>query len=89
MTEHEMTAEIQRLTLENAKLKAKKDQKSINGLTFRVSQKGAVSVYGLGRWPMTLYDEQWTKLLAEAPALVDYLTAERTKGTLSHKPAAE
>jgi hypothetical protein len=36
------------------------------GLTLRVSEKGGVSVYGLGRFPVTLYKEQWLKLLGMA-----------------------
>ena len=55
-----MEAEIARLKAENERL-----QRRI-GLSVRKSEKGAVSVYGLGRWPFTLYKEQWLKLLAIA-----------------------
>jgi len=44
-------------------------------LRFQVSVKGAVSVYGLGRFPVTLYREQWERLLAVAPELSAYLVA--------------
>lgn len=54
-----MKAEIERLRAENAALK-KPTQK---GLSMRISEKGGVSVYGLGRFPVTLYKEQWLKLL--------------------------
>ncbi|HME71035.1 MAG TPA: hypothetical protein VKM54_14365 [Myxococcota bacterium] len=51
--------ELDRLRAENEALKAR----SRRGLTLKVSEKGGVSVYGLGRFPVTLYKEQWTKLL--------------------------
>ena len=58
-TEEELQAEIQRLRAENENLK-----KPTRGqLSLRVSEKGALSVYGLGRFPVTLYREQWEKLL--------------------------
>ncbi len=55
----EVMAELERLRSENAALK----QTSSRGLSLKVSEKGALSVYGLGRFPVTLYKEQWTKLL--------------------------
>jgi hypothetical protein len=59
-TEEELKAEIERLRAENETLK-----KPVRGqLSLRVSEKGALSVYGLGRFPVTLYREQWEKLLA-------------------------
>lgn len=58
MTE-DMVKEFERLKAENAALKAR----SAKGLSLKVSEKGAVSVYGLGRFPVTLYKEQWGKLL--------------------------
>ena len=54
-------AELERLRAENARLKQQGGR--AGGLTFKVSEKGAVSVYGLGRFPVTLYQEQWLKLL--------------------------
>lgn len=60
-TEEEMKAEIERLRAENESLKRPRGQTSL-----RVSEKGALSVYGLGRFPVTLYREQWEKLLAMA-----------------------
>ena len=48
------------LKLENEKLKSQRGR----SVSLRVSEKGGVSVYGLGRFPVTLYKEQWTKLLA-------------------------
>ena len=63
MSEQEdLRAELERLKQENAALKAR--PKGVTSL--RVSEKGGVSVYGLGRFPVTLYKEQWLKLLAMA-----------------------
>jgi hypothetical protein len=55
----ELQAELERLKAENAALKARRDQR----VSMKVSEKGGVSVYGLGRFPVTLYQEQWQKLL--------------------------
>jgi hypothetical protein len=54
-----LQAEVERLKAENAALKAR----SGRGVSLKVSEKGGVSVYGLGRFPVTLYKEQWAKLL--------------------------
>ena len=48
-------------------------------ISFKVSEKGAVSVYGLGRFPVTLYLEQWTKLLSNADDLKAFIEANRSK----------
>jgi len=59
-SEEDLKAEIERLRAENEKLKkpAARGQMSL-----KVSEKGGLSVYGLGRFPVTLYREQWEKLL--------------------------
>ncbi len=59
MTPEQMKKELERLHAENETLK----RRSEKGLSLKVSQKGGVSVYGLGRFPVTLYKEQWEKLL--------------------------
>ena len=59
MSEQDLQAEVERLKAENQALKAKTSRAT----SIRVSEKGAVSVYGLGRFPVTLYKEQWLKLL--------------------------
>lgn len=59
MNEAEMKAELERLKAENEALKARTSR----GVSLKVSEKGGVSVYGLGRFPVTLYKEQWLKLL--------------------------
>ncbi len=55
-------------------------------LEFRVSEKGAVSVYGLGRFPVTLYYEQWSRLLDHADSLRAFIEKNKTK--LKLKPRA-
>jgi len=59
MADEDLQSEIERLRAENEVLK----RSSSKGLSLRVSEKGAVSVYGLGRFPVTLYKEQWLRLL--------------------------
>ncbi len=59
-TEEELRSEIERLRAENELLKKPPGR---GQLSLRVSEKGALSVYGLGRFPVTLYREQWEKLL--------------------------
>jgi hypothetical protein len=51
--------ELEKLRAENAALK----KTGAKGLSMKVSEKGALSVYGLGRFPVTLYKEQWKRLL--------------------------
>ena len=58
----DMKAEIERLRAENETLKNKKSNSGT--LSMKVSEKGALSIYGMGRFPVTLYKEQWLKLLA-------------------------
>lgn len=59
MGDEDVKAELERLRAENERLK----KQQTRGVTLKVSEKGGVSVYGLGRFPVTLYKEQWTKLL--------------------------
>jgi hypothetical protein len=54
-------------------------QKRSGGLQFRVSKKGGASVYGLGRFPVTLYYEQWVRLLSVARELGDFLEKNKAK----------
>ena len=58
-SEEELKAELEKLKAENAALKSR----GAKGVSMKVSEKGGLSVYGLGRFPVTLYKEQWTKLL--------------------------
>ena len=63
-----MQAELERLRAENEKLKRPRGQMSL-----KVSEKGALSVYGLGRFPVTLYREQWEKLLGMADEIREFI----------------
>ncbi len=69
MSESEMQAELERLRAENVRLKGKEK----GSLTLKVSEKGAVSVYGMGRFPVTLYKEQWLRLLAAAQEIETFI----------------
>jgi hypothetical protein len=59
MSDETLRAELERLRAENEALKAR----TTRGVSLKVSEKGGLSVYGLGRFPVTLYKEQWVKLL--------------------------
>ena len=67
-TEHDMLAELERLRAENERLKRPRGQTSL-----KVSEKGALSVYGLGRFPVTLYREQWEKLLGMSDEIRQFI----------------
>jgi len=68
-SEEELRAELERLRAENAALK----KPSRGQMSLRVSEKGALSVYGLGRFPVTLYREQWEKLLGLADEIRQFI----------------
>ena len=70
-----------KLAAAEEKLKGRKK----GSIDFRVSEKGGVSVYGLGRFPVTLYYEQWIRLLENAEALQQFL--EENKASLKLKSA--
>lgn len=59
MSDDDLRAELERLRQENESLK----NRATSRVSLKVSEKGGVSVYGLGRFPVTLYKEQWVKLL--------------------------
>jgi hypothetical protein len=59
MSDEDLKAELERLRTENEQLK----NRTARAVSLKVSEKGGVSVYGLGRFPVTLYKEQWTRLL--------------------------
>ena len=69
MEEQDLKAELERLRAENEALKAKVTRAT----SIKVSEKGAVSVYGLGRFPVTLYKEQWLKLLGMADDIKKFI----------------
>jgi hypothetical protein len=80
MSEESLRAELERLRNENAALK----KGAAAGITMKVSEKGAVSIYGMGRFPVTLYKEQWLKLLDMSDDIRKFIAANdgklKTKG---------
>ena len=75
MSEQDLKAELERLKAENEALKAK----TTRATSIRVSEKGGVSVYGLGRFPVTLYKEQWLKLLDMAEEIKSFIAENEGK----------
>ncbi|MDE3198417.1 MAG: hypothetical protein KGN84_18860 [Acidobacteriota bacterium] len=75
MSEQDLQAELERLRAENATLK----QRRSGSTSMKVSEKGAVSVYGLGRFPVTLYQEQWAKLISMAPDIAAFIEENKDK----------
>jgi hypothetical protein len=63
MTEETPEQKLARLEAENRALREQVEQRKSGQLRLKVSEKGALSVYGLGRFPVTLYKEQWLRLL--------------------------
>jgi hypothetical protein len=53
-------------------------------LEFKVSEKGGMSVYGLGRFPVTLYYEQWVRLLDQADQIREFLEANKAGMKMKH-----
>ena len=80
MSDNDMKAELERLRSENAALK----KGASDGIRMKVSEKGGVSIYGLGRFPVTLYKEQWAKLLHMADEIRAFLKDNDSK--LKTKP---
>lgn len=87
-----MANELAALRAENETLKRKASETKVseNNLTFKVSEKGGVSVYGLGRFPITLYLSQWERLTKAMPQLVEFIGANlpllKTKEQDKDKP---
>lgn len=69
MSDEDLRAELERLRAENEKLKSR----GVRGLSLKVSEKGAVSLYGVGRFPVTLYKEQWRKILGMAAEIEEFI----------------
>ena len=69
MSEEDLKAELERLRKENASLK----KSAGSSIRMKVSEKGAVSIYGMGRFPVTLYKEQWLKLLDMAAEIRSFI----------------
>ncbi len=77
----ELKARVQQLEQQSTRQRSKE-------LEFRVSEKGGVSVYGLGRFPVTLYYEQWMRLLDVSESLRQFLTENKSRLKLKN-PEAE
>jgi hypothetical protein len=71
MSDEELKSELERLRNENAALK----KGAPSGVRMKVSEKGAVSIYGMGRFPVTLYKEQWLKLLDMSDDIRAFISA--------------
>ena len=70
MAEEDLKTELERLRAENEALKT---QRRGSPTSMKVSEKGALSIYGMGRFPVTLYKEQWTKLLGIAEEIKTFI----------------
>ena len=79
MPDEDLKAELERLRNENAALK----KGAARGISMKVSEKGALSLYGMGRFPVTLYKEQWLKLLDVADDIRTFIAAH--EGQLKSK----
>jgi hypothetical protein len=71
MSDDDLKSELERLRRENAALK----KGAGSGVRLKVSEKGGVSVYGMGRFPVTLYKEQWLRLLDIADDIRAFIAA--------------
>jgi hypothetical protein len=75
MSDEELKSELERLRNENAALK----RGASTGVRMKVSEKGAISIYGMGRFPGTLYKEQWLKLLDMSDEIRAFIAANAAK----------
>ena len=75
MSDEDVKAELERLRAENERLK----NRQTRGVSLKVSEKGGVSVYGLGRFPVTLYKEQWARLLDMADEIRAFIKENDAK----------
>jgi hypothetical protein len=73
MAEETAEQKLARLEAENKALREQVEQRSPGQLRLKVSEKGGVSVYGLGRFPVTLYKEQWIRLLEHTDEIKSFL----------------
>jgi len=73
MAEETLEEKMARLEAENRKLREQMEERKPGQLRLKVSEKGGLSVYGLGRFPVTLYKEQWVRLLDHADEIKSFL----------------
>ena len=81
LTTEQLLAEIARLKASNEALR----QSKARAVSWKVSEKGAVSVYGLGRFPVTLYHSQWVKLAKAMGDIMAFVELSHENGELSSK----
>ena len=88
MSDDDMEAEFERLRRENEALK----KGASDGIRMKVSEKGGVSVYGMGRFPVTLYKEQWLKLLDMSDEIRAFIAENearlKAKNVTQHPPTS-
>ena len=77
MADTDLQAELERLRAENESLKSGRSAKG--AISLKVSEKGAVSLYGLGRFPVTLYKEQWERLLQQSEQIRSFIAENEDK----------
>ncbi len=75
----DLQAEIEKLKAENNALKSEKKPSVMKEISFKIGEKGGLSVYGLGRFPVTLYKEQWFKLLDKSDDIRSFLKSNEDK----------
>jgi hypothetical protein len=75
MSDEDLKAELERLRNENAALK----QGAASSIRMKVSEKGALSIYGMGRFPVTLYKEQWLRLLDMSADIRAFIAANEAQ----------
>lgn len=73
MAEETAEQKLARLEAENRALKEQVEQRRTGQLRLKISEKGGLSVYGLGRFPVTLYKEQWIRLLEQTEEIKEFL----------------
>src|ERR1700746_3522923 len=83
MSDEQLKAELERLRKENAALK----KGASSSIRMKVSEKGALSIYGMGRFPVTLYKEQWLKLLDMADDIRAFIAAHEGELKAKEEPA--
>lgn len=82
----ELQKEMERLKAENAAL-SQKVKDSVKAITLKVSEKGGVSVYGLGRFPVSLYESQMRRLLDEKDNIITFMDNNSDKLRKKGDPA--
>lgn len=78
-SQDDLRVELERLRAENAALKSEKKGASSREISFKVAEKGGLSVYGLGRFPVTLYKEQWVRLLDKQDEIRNFIKDNEDK----------